>query len=147
MSLIPWTRRDIIPTQFRTLRDELDEFFSPLLEQAPGYTARAFIPLVNVKEDDKYVTVTAELPGIDKKDVDIQVDGEVLTIRGERKEESAAEGNNWWRKESQYGAFVRRIALPCEVDATHTDASMRNGVLTIQMAKTTGTKAKSIKIL
>ena len=147
MSLIPWTRRDIIPTQFRTLRDELDDLFSPLFESTPSYSARAFMPLVNVKDDDKYVTVTAELPGIDKKDVDIQVDGETLTIRGERKEEASSEGHNWWRKESQYGAFVRRIALPCEVDAAHTDANMRNGVLTIQMAKAAGTKSKSIKIV
>lgn len=220
MSLIPWSRRDIIPTQFRTLRDELDEFFSPLFESVPSYGTgqlRTFIPLVDVREDEQNVTVTAELPGVDKQDVDIQIDGEVLTIRGERREEhtfsshpqaggqgqqgqaasqgqgqsgmttgqgqqgqqsqgqqgqqsrvqptsrgqsaapssraaasgrieASGRGDNWWRREISYGAFVRRITLPCEVDPSKTEAGMQNGVLTIQMAKASGSRSKSIKI-
>lgn len=203
MSLIPWSRRDIIPTQFRTLRDELDEFFSPLFESVPSYGTgqlRTFIPLVDVREDEQNVTVTAELPGVDKQDVDIQIDGEVLTIRGERREEhtfsshpqaggqgqqgqaasqgqqgqgqqtqvqptsrgqsaatssraaasgrieASGRGDNWWRREISYGAFVRRITLPCEVDPSKTEAGMQNGVLTIQMGKASGSRSKSIKI-
>lgn len=148
MSLVPWTRRDIMPKQLRSFRDELDELFSPFFDQ-PLLTAGRFIPLVNVREDDKHVTVTAELPGMDKEGIDIQVNGDVLTLRGERKdqkEEKGGDGGSWWRQESSYGAFTRRLALPCDVDAAKTTATMSNGILTIRLPKAEGAKTRSIKI-
>jgi HSP20 family protein len=107
------------------------------------------MPLVNVKDEDKYVTVTAEVPGMDKKDIEIQANGSMLTLRGERKaekEEKGGNGHGWWRKESSYGAFTRRVTLPCDVDASKTEATMANGVLTIRLAKAESAKATSIAI-
>lgn len=149
MTLVPWSKRDLSPfspfpalTPFRTLRDELEDMFGPALEPFRS----AYVPAVNIRDDDKQVYVTAELPGFDKKDIDIQVDGDTLVLRGERKEEALGKGNNWWRRESSYGSFARRVALPCDVDPAHTNATMANGILTIKMTKAASTKTKTIAI-
>jgi HSP20 family protein len=147
MNLVPWSKRDITPfTPFRTLRDELEDLFGSALEATPFWSRNAYMPAINVRDDDKQVYVTAELPGFDKKDVDIQVDGDTLVLRGERKEDAFGKGDNWWRRESAYGSFARRVTLPCEVDAAHTNASMANGILTIKLPKATSTKAKTIEV-
>lgn len=149
MTLVPWTRRDLAPSPLRSFRDELDEMFSPLLEQFPDFGVRSFIPPINIKDDDDHLMVTADVPGMDKKDVDINVNGSVLTLRGLRKredEEGDARGNGWWRRESSYGAFIRRVTLPCDVDPAKTDATMRDGVLTIRLAKAEKSKAMPIQI-
>jgi HSP20 family protein len=143
---MPWTAPDLTPAKrFRQLQDELAEFFKGF-PNWPTAMTEGMSPAINVKDNEKHITVTAELPGVDKKDIQIDVAGDVLTIRGEKKQEKTDKGDNWWRRESAYGSFMRQIALPSEVDAGHTEASMNNGVLEIRMPKVAGTKAKSIKV-
>ena len=149
MSLIPWSSRDISPTRrFRQLQDEFVDLFKafPGWPTAGSETSGAWFPAINVKDNDKHIVVTAELPGVDKNDVHIDVTADTLTIRGEKKEERSDRGENWWRRESSYGSFVRRIALPSEVDSGGTEAKMNNGMLEIRLPKVAGTKTKSIKI-
>ncbi len=148
MSLIPWSSRDISPA--RRIRQLQDEFVD-LFKGFPGWPTAgsetsAWFPAINVKDNDKQVVVTAELPGVDKNDVQIDVNGDTLTIRGEKKEERSDRGENWWRRESSFGSFMRRIALPSEVDSGSTEAKMSNGVLEIRMPKVAGSKTKTIKI-
>ena len=146
MSLLPWTSQDLTPAKrFQKLQDELAEFFKGF-PSWPTAMTEGSSPAVNVKDNEKQITVTAELPGVEKKDIQIDVAGDMLTIRGEKKLEKTDKGDNWWRRESAYGSFMRQIALPSEVDAGHTEATMNNGVLEIRMPKLAGSKATSIKV-
>jgi len=99
-------------------------------ERLPG-----FAPRVNVSETDKDVTVSAELPGMDEKDVEVTLDDDVLTIRGEKKEEHEEKDGNWYHSERSYGSFQRAIAVPAGVDAEHVKARFKKGVLTVKMPK------------
>jgi HSP20 family protein len=149
MTLVPWIPRELMPDQFRSFRNELDKSFSPLLEQFSDLGAGLFLPSINIKDGEEHLTVTADLPGVDKQDVDVQVNGSLLTLRGHRKwteEETDERKNGWWRRESSYGEFTRRLTLPCDVDPTKTDATMHDGVLTIRLAKAEKSKAKAIAI-
>lgn len=147
MSLIPWFSREPSPThRLRQLQDEVAELFKGFPTWPTAAEATGFFPALNVKDNDKHITVTAELPGVDKNDVHIDVAGDVLTIRGEKKEEKTDKGDNWWRRESSHGSFMRRVSLPAEVDAGHTEASMHNGMLEIKLPKMAGSKKQSIKV-
>jgi HSP20 family protein len=94
-----------------------------------------FSPRVDVTETDKEVSVSAELPGLDEKDVSVELDDASVTIRGEKKEESEDRGKNWYRKEQSYGSFHRVIPLPTTVDGTKAKARFKKGKLTVKLPK------------
>jgi HSP20 family protein len=106
-----------------------------LLQGGQGTRNQAVIPAIDVSEDESSVNVTAELPGIDAADVDISVQGDMLEIRGQKREEQRDERDNYVRVERSYGEFLRRIALPTEVDSDQAEARMQNGVLTLRLPK------------
>ncbi len=93
-------------------------------------------PRVDVVEDDKTIEVMADIPGIDEKDIRLELRNGTLWIEGERREEKKAEGRNFFRSERSYGAFERAIALPCEVEKGNIEASFKNGVLRVLLPKT-----------
>ncbi len=95
-----------------------------------------FTPRVDVKETDKKVIVTAELPGLDEKDIEISVSGDALILRGEKRQEQEDKGEDYYRMERRYGSFQRVISLPCEVEVDKAEATFRKGVLTINLPKT-----------
>jgi len=107
-----------------------------------------FTPRVDVCETDKEVRVSAELPGMDEKDITVELDDAAVTIRGERKEESEDKGKNWYRREQSYGSFYRMIPLPASVDGEKATAKFKKGVLAITLPKREEdrSKRKSIKI-
>ena len=105
-----------------------------------------FMPAIDVSEDEDAVTITAEIPGLNKKDLDVTVDDGVLTLRGEKKEGEVTEDANYHRVERRYGQFERRMRLPEYVDASKIDATYTNGVLKLRMPKAEAAKAKSIQI-
>jgi HSP20 family protein len=119
------------------------EFFKGM-EPWPGWTAE--FPKVEMTEDDKGVLVKAELPGMDPKDIEVNVTGETLTIRGERKEEKEEKGKNRYYSEHRYGRFDRTIPLPAEVDADKVDATYKAGVLEIKLVKSGNGKSRKIAI-
>lgn len=148
-NLIPWkskerplTRRGESQDPFSQLQQEMDRLFEEFrgFGLAPmgsmGETGLAWAPAVNVAEDEKAIHVTAELPGMDEKDIDVDLSGNVLTIRGEKKEEEKQEDRNFYRMERRYGSFQRQIELPREVESDKVDASFKKGVLTIHLPKT-----------
>jgi HSP20 family protein len=96
----------------------------------------AFSPRVDVVEGDKAVTVSAELPGLDEKEIDVSLSHGVLTISGEKREEKEDKGKNYYRMERSYGSFQRSIPLPSEVDEDKAEATFKKGVLTITLPKT-----------
>ncbi|MDY6837732.1 MAG: Hsp20/alpha crystallin family protein [Thermodesulfobacteriota bacterium] len=144
-SLTPWSsQRDM--TNFRR---EMDLLFDRFFE---GWPFSAFVgegqwtPSVDVSESGKEVIVRAEIPGIDPKAIDLSVQGNVLTLKGERKNEHEEKGEDFHRVERSYGAFSRLIRLPAEVDATKVKATYKDGVLKISLPKTKEAEAKKIHV-
>ena len=137
----PARREDVDP--FLDFRREMNrlfgEFFGdfPLAERGrcPAWAPAAFVPRVDVSETDKEVKVSAELPGMDEKDISVELQDDVLTLRGEKKGEQEEKGKNWFHREQSYGAFHRSIELPAGVDASKAKAQFKKGVLTFTAPK------------
>lgn len=111
-----------------------------------GQTGREFLPSIDVAETDKEITVTAELAGMDQKDVELTLNDDILTIRGEKKQESEHKDAKSYHKECSYGAFTRSIQLPAEVDQDKVKAEFKKGVLKIQLPKIAAEASKAKKI-
>jgi HSP20 family protein len=89
-----------------------------------------------VSETDKEIKVSAELPGMDEKDIDVSLTRDSLTIKGEKKQETEDKGEDYYRMERSYGSFTRSIPLPIEVDTDKVQATFKKGVLEITLPKT-----------
>jgi HSP20 family protein len=89
-----------------------------------------------VSETDKEIKVSAELPGMDDKDIDVSLTRDALTIKGEKKEEKEDKGKDYYKMERSYGSFTRSIPLPVEVDTDKVQATFKKGVLEITLPKT-----------
>lgn len=105
-------------------------------------------PRIDVQETDKELRISAELPGMTDKDIDLSLTKDRLTISGEKRQETEQNVKGWHCKERNYGAFKRVIPLPCEVDEDRCTASFKNGVLTVSLSKAPQAQAtlKSIPI-
>lgn len=104
------------------------------------------MPSLDVFEEKDSVVVKAELPGMQKEDVEVSLSGENLTIKGEKKEDKEVKEDDYYRRERSYGSFLRTVALPCEVKSGEIKASFKDGVLEVRMPKTEEAKKKSISV-
>ena len=140
------TRYDPFRDLFR-LQDQLFKTFGEAYgpREETGLTG-AWTPAVDVFEDTDAITLKVELPEVDAKDVDIQVESNQLTIRGERKLENAESRDGYHRIERTYGAFTRSFTLPNTVDTEHISAESRDGVLRVVLPKRAETKPRQIKV-
>jgi HSP20 family protein len=159
--LIPWNwgkngeslRRDS-GNPFAEFHKEMNRLFdnfsenmfslSPIRRDLPEISA-AF-PKMDVSETDKEFKISAELPGMDEKDIDVSVSNEVLTIKGEKKAEKEEKKPNFYRMERSYGAFQRSVPLPAEVEKDQVKASFKKGVLNIVLPKSEKAVKESKKI-
>src|ERR1700740_656544 len=133
--------------ELNVLQDRLNRIFQEYAPRGdPELTAGNFVPPVDIYEDEQNVTLKVELPGVDPKDVDVKVENNTLTIRGERKFEKEEREENFHRVERRYGSFVRSFTLPNSVDTYNTRADYENGVLKVQLAKRAEAKPKQIKV-
>jgi HSP20 family protein len=144
-SLTPWRERREVDNLRREMDRLFDRFFDLKPVSFPGEEAH-FIPSVDVSETEKDVRVKAELPGMEAKDIDVSVQGRMLTIRGERKHESEQKDENFHRIERSYGSFSRTVELPAEVDESKVEATYKRGVLNLSMPKTMSETVKKIAI-
>ena len=103
-------------------------------------------PLVDVFEEKDDIVVKAEVPGIDKDNIEVTLSDSTLTIKGEKKKQEEVKEENYYRSERHYGSFVRAVELPKEVHADKVKASFKNGILEVRMPKTEEAKAKEIKV-
>ena len=103
--------------------------------RAPEWAPAAFLPRVDVSETDAEVKVSAELPGMDEQDIAVELQGDVLTLRGEKKSAQEEKGKNWFRREQSCGSFHRSIELPAGVEAGKAKAQFKKGVLTFTAPK------------
>jgi HSP20 family protein len=106
-----------------------------------------FLPRINVSETDSAMLVTAELPGMDEKDVEISLENDTLVINGEKKTDVEEKGRNFHCVERTYGSFHREIPLVSEIEAEKVEAVFKNGVLTVTLPKTPAAARQAHKIL
>src|SRR6202790_4368183 len=122
------------------------ESYSP---EAPeeALTTTNFAPPVDIYEDEHNITLKLEVPGIDEKDIDVRIEGNTLTVHGERKIEKEEKEENFRRIERQYGSFTRSFTLPSSVDPGQVSANYEKGLLKIKLAKKAEAKPKQIKVM
>lgn len=111
-----------------------DEFWGRTLPETPA-TAEAWAPRVDVREEKDAVLLTAELPGVSKDDVHVELENGILTLSGEKKAEKSEHENGFYRSERVYGAFKRSFHVPDSVDAEKIEAEYTNGVLKLTLPK------------
>ncbi len=148
---IPVKREESNP--FALLRKEMDELFDNFFQgfdlEPFGGRLGAFSPDIDVVENDREIKIKAELPGMDEKDIEVSINEDTLTIRGEKKEEQEDKGKDYYRMERSYGSFTRTIPLPVEVETDKAEAKFKKGVLTVTLPKTAkaveGTKKIAVK--
>ena len=130
----------------RTLEDFFGRrFASPFGSRwARGFGAAA--PAIDVYEEKDEVVAKAELPGLEKNDIEVKVTDHQLTIKGEKKQEQEIEEKNFYRSERSYGAFFRAIELPADVESDRAKASFKNGVLEVHIPKTEEARKKSKQV-
>jgi len=158
--IVPWKKRkgnvslrkdydDVMQPFRQEMNNLLDQFFGgwdwdPFTAIEP--MAGDFMPQVDVKEDDKEIKVTAELPGMDEDDIDVTLSKDSVTIKGEKSEESEDKGKDYYRSERRYGAFHRVIPLTSEIDEDKVEAKFKKGVLSLRLPKTEEAVKKRKKI-
>jgi HSP20 family protein len=134
---------------FSTLQDRVNrilrESFSPESSDE-ALTTSNFAPPVDVYEDTHNITLKIEVPGIDEKDIDVSIENNTLTVRGERRFEKDEKEENFHRVERMYGSFTRSFTLPNTVDPDQVSAHYDKGVLKIRLAKKAEAKPKQIKV-
>jgi HSP20 family protein len=144
MALVPWRPFE----DFGTLRREMDRVLERFFGEPSGAERPVdrWTPRTNVTETKDSLTITAELPGLEAKDVDVAISGDMLTIKGEKKQEKEEKDEHHHVVERTYGAFSRMVRLPAPVAADKIKATFKNGVLTVNLPKTEEAKQKAIPV-
>jgi len=154
MALVKWEPRFGELEPVRSLRQEVDRLFEDFFRGWPkpwtgGWLTPGeggFSPVVDLKETEKEFLLTAEVPGIQKDELDVQIMDESVTIRGERREEKETKEQSYHYKESSYGSFQRVVPLPARILADKAKAKMKDGVLTLTLPKAEPAKSRAVKI-
>ena len=128
--------------EFARMRRRLDRLLGGSIEP----TALSVFPLVNIWSDNEKALVTTELEGINPKDLDVSVKGDLLTLRGSREPEQLGEGERYLRYERGHGAFSRSISLPFPVEADKVGAKYTNGILKLTLPRSGESKPKKVEI-
>lgn len=151
--LIPWKKRSTLPERrwnedpFDVLHREIDELFDGYYRGFGGLgRRRAGNPGIELSETDDEIRVRAELPGMDEQDISVELEEDLLVIRGERKEEKETKKRNFHVSELSYGSYRRTIPLPAGIDREKAKARFRRGVLTLSLPKTDEARAQRRRI-
>ena len=128
------------------LQNRMNHLFRDLNEGDSPLTTAGFVPAVDIYEDSKKIVLKLEVPGIDEKDLDVRVENNTLTVKGERKFEKEEKEENFHRIERRFGTFFRSFTLPTTVDSEHIHAGYTNGVLNLELSKKPEAQPKQIKV-
>lgn len=138
------TRRDV---------NMWERFWEPFSLEWPWPTPLAISPMVgdwapviDLEETDNEIRVSSEIPGVEAKDIDVNISEDMLTIKGEKKQESEEKRKNYYRTERCYGSFQRILRMPATVDVNKCRAEYRNGVLKISCPKSEASKSKQVRV-
>jgi HSP20 family protein len=132
--------------EVQTLQNRMNALFRDFSESDNALTTASFVPPVDIYEDDKKVLLKLEVPGIEEKDLDVSVENNTLTVKGERKFEKEEKEENFHRIERRYGSFFRAFTLPPTVDTEHVKADYHNGILKLELNKRPEAQPKQIKV-
>jgi len=149
MDLMKWEDRapKDLWDAFAGLRSEMDRAMDLFrLPDASGLLDRTTAPAVDVLETDEDFVVVADLPGVKREDLELSVAGTLLTIKGDKKSEVPSEKRKVFRKETWVGSFTRTIDLPVEIDQDEVKAELKDGVLTVRVAKRDEAKTRTIAV-
>lgn len=146
MNLTPWMKEGNGLTALRRQMNRLFQDFGGFEEPAAVATAGDLLPPLDVAETPEMYVVKAELPGVDLKDIDISVTGNMLTIKGDKHEEKEEKGKTWHRVERSYGSFCRSVTLPVAVKADKIEAESKDGLLTVTVPKSVEALPKKISV-
>jgi HSP20 family protein len=145
--LVKRTNRWIDPFDLVTdLQDDMARLFSAPLRREPKNGFVDFFPNLEVKEDENQYILHLDVPGMERKDLDISVVGNTLTVKGERKTEEHKKEKGYFYSERQYGSFQRSVELPTEVESDKVAANYKDGVLELTLPKSEKAKPKQIKV-
>jgi HSP20 family protein len=144
--LVRWEPR----REMTSLREAMDRLFEDAFIQpgwfAPAWGAAEMLP-VDVYETDDQLVVKATVPGVKPEEIEVTVTGDLLTIKGEFKQEENIEKPNYLRQERRFGSFCRQVGLPGSVSADKAEATFENGVLTLKLPKAEAVKPKAVKVV
>jgi HSP20 family protein len=155
---LPTPARSAAPDVWQSFRGEMDRLFDRFgfpsfrrmfdVEPSWGYESSfgVAVPAVDVTEDERAYRITAELPGLDQKDIDLSVTGDMLVLKGEKRQEREQQDKNRYLSERSYGAFQRNFSIPDGVDRDRIGAEFAKGVLTLTLPKTTEAQKQQKKI-
>ena len=137
-------------SMLETLQDEMNRLFglssSRWPERSAGFLEGSWRPAIDVYDEKDNLIVKADIPGLTKDDIEVTVEGNILTVKGEKKHEDKIKEKDFVREERFYGAFHRAIALPTSVDSEKVKAAYKNGVLELTLPKKEEAKPKQISI-
>jgi len=151
MALVRWSPLRWDPFgEFSTLQERMNRLFEDLIPATrkgeEELNTGTFYPAVDISEGEKDITLKAELPGIDKKDVHVEINDGVITLRGERKIEKEDKKEHYHRVERSYGSFNRSFTLPTTVDSGKVKANYKDGILEVTLPRKEEAKPKSIPV-
>jgi HSP20 family protein len=128
------------------LQQEIDRLFEGFTRGFAGFPAREMMPSMDLSETDKEIEITTELPGLEEKDIELNVADNILTIRGDKKNEREETKKDYHLVERSYGSFTRTVQLPDGVNADSIKAVMSKGVLKVTVPKPAPAQTKKIDI-
>lgn len=131
---------------YRHTTNLFEDFFAPFAQVFESAPANLVQPAVDIYEKDEMLFIEAELPGLEKEDIKVDVQGRLLTLGGEHASKEESKENGSYRRERRFGKFERTFKLPFEVNEEKIDAVYKNGILTLKVAKPEERKAKQITI-
>jgi HSP20 family protein len=142
-SVIRWNRL----RNLSNLQEQVNQLFdSATPAQADNSALTSWAPAVDIHETENELVLKADIPGVNEKDIDVRVENNTLTVRGERSFSSEVKEDNYLRIERTYGSFSRSFGLPTTVNTEAIKAEYKNGVLTVEMPKRAESKPKQVKI-
>jgi HSP20 family protein len=129
------------------LQDRVNRLFQETnSNREEGFTTSSFVPPVDIYETEHEIVLKMEVPGVEQKDLDIRIENQTISIRGERKFENEVKEENFHRVERRYGSFQRSFTLPNTVNPENVTADYDNGVLKVKLGKRAEAKPKQIKV-
>ena len=148
-SLVPSRESNaLMPSGFGLfgLHREIDRLFNEFAQGMGPSGLQNIVPNIEISETDKAIEISAEMPGLERKDVEISIEDDTLTIRGEKKVEEDNKDKNVQHSERSYGVFLRVLQFPPGIDAANVQATMANGVLKITIPKPAKPEPKKIEV-
>lgn len=146
MNLVRWQPKSVIRHRLGGLDSELDRLFDWAFQSSDPAWTRPMIPAIDVTEENHRYVVRADLPGLTKDEIELSFQDGVLTIKGEKKEESRSEGDRSYFRERFHGKFGRNLQLPEKIDADRIEATMKDGVLELILPFTPEAQPRKIQV-